>query len=169
LVFPFPSNPVHPLIYTGECEQGAEVPIEQLCADSPELLPALRDRIDQLKAMDWLDNALDKLDRSAAAPNTGIPHEPVAGPSRVPAILGGRYEMHSLIAEGGFAQVWRALDRSLQRFVAVKVTTVNCYSESRRVAQLKHDGIVAVHDVGNDEGLCYRVRFGRGKQSGGEN
>ena len=65
--------------------------------------------------------------------------------------------MKTLIAEGGFAQVWRAFDTFLQRHVAVKVTTVNCYSEARRVARLRHRGIVAVHDVGNEDGLCYIV------------
>jgi len=45
----------------------------------------------------------------------------------------------------------------LQRSVAVKVTTVNCYTEARRVARLKHHGIISVHDVGNQDGLCFIV------------
>ncbi len=138
-------------------QQGPAVPVEELCADSPELLPILKDQIDQLKAMDWLDSSMDELDRPPGSWNTATPLEPPSGPSRVPATLGGRYVLQSLIAEGGFAQVWRAVDTSLQRPVAVKVTTVNCYSEARRVAQLKHHGIIAVHDVGSEDGLCYIV------------
>jgi eukaryotic-like serine/threonine-protein kinase len=138
-------------------EQGQEVSAEQLCADSPDILPVLKTRIDQLKAMDWLDSTVDDFAHSAEAPKTDNSHEARLGDSRIPATLGGRYEMESLLAEGGFSQVWRATDRSLQRPVAVKVTTENCYSEARRVAQLKHHGIVTVHDVGNEDGLCYIV------------
>jgi serine/threonine-protein kinase len=65
--------------------------------------------------------------------------------------------LESLVAVGGFGQVWRARDTALQRWVAVKVTTVDCLAEARRVAQLKHHGIVSVHDVGHDAGVCFIV------------
>ncbi|MEK6234700.1 MAG: serine/threonine protein kinase, partial [Planctomycetales bacterium] len=71
--------------------------------------------------------------------------------------LSGRYRLEELIAEGGFGQVWRSTDLQLDRRVAVKITTLNCLDEARRVARLKHPGIVPVHDVGNDDGLCYIV------------
>ncbi len=138
-------------------QQGFDVPVEQLCAETPELLTALRDQIGRLQAMDWLDDSVDDASGSVDRPMTVSPHESPLGEASVPAVLGGRYEIQRLIAEGGFAQVWRALDTALQRFVAVKVTTVNCYAEARRVAQLKHHGIVTVHDVGNENGLCYIV------------
>lgn len=138
-------------------EQGEDIPVERLCAEAPELVPMLKTRIEQLKAMDWLDRAVEDINRSSDKRQTDAPNEQRFPESSVPAILGGRYEMESLLAEGGFGQVWRAVDRSLQRFVAVKVTTINCYIEARRVAQLKHHGIVTVHDVGNEGGLCYIV------------
>jgi serine/threonine-protein kinase len=62
-----------------------------------------------------------------------------------------------VIAEGGFGQVWRATDTALQRPVAVKVTTLECVREARRVASLRHHGIVSVHDVGHEAGWCYIV------------
>jgi serine/threonine protein kinase len=39
----------------------------------------------------------------------------------------------------------------------VKVTTLECVSEARRVASLKHHGIVSVHDVGFEGNHCYIV------------
>jgi serine/threonine-protein kinase len=41
--------------------------------------------------------------------------------------------------------------------VAVKVTAIECVAEARRVARLRHPGIVGVHDVGNEGGLCFIV------------
>jgi serine/threonine protein kinase len=79
------------------------------------------------------------------------------GEAAVPAIVGGRYRLERLIAEGGFGKVWRAMDTALQRPVAVKITTLECVSEARRVAQLQHHGIVAVHDVGQEAGHCFIV------------
>ncbi len=121
------------------------------------MLPELKIQIDRLKAMDWLDAASEPSTSDLEVSPTDDLLESLIGQATIPAVLGGRYEMKSLMAEGGFSQVWRALDRSLGRPVAVKVTTVNCYSEARRVAQLKHHGIVTVHDVGNADNLCYIV------------
>jgi serine/threonine-protein kinase len=138
-------------------QQGNEVAAEQLCADCSDLIPELKSRIEQLKSMDWLENpcecGADQIHQDPAESPlaTGLTE------NRVPAILGERYEMNSLIAEGAFGQVWRAVDTFLQRPVAVKVTVADCYTEARRVAQLKHQGIIAVHDVGSDRGLCYIV------------
>ncbi len=36
-------------------------------------------------------------------------------------LLTNRYRLEELIAEGGMGQIWRALDETLQRPVAVKV------------------------------------------------
>lgn len=138
-------------------EAGREVAAQELCHDSPELLSELTERIRQLKAMDWLDS--DDKDSGSTSFNPVL-EEPLAaglGRKSVPVTLGGRYEMQTLMAEGGFGQVWRALDTALLRSVAVKVTTINCFAEARRVAQLKHQGIVTVHDVGNTDGLCFIV------------
>lgn len=138
-------------------EQGHEAPIEQLGNIRPEIMRELRIRIEQLKAMDWLDFPGQQPSRSPEQTQTDFPQGPGLGELRIPPVLGGRYELQTLIAEGGFGQVWRAVDTSLQRPVAVKVTTVNCFSEARRVARLRHHGIVAVHDVGNEDGWCYIV------------
>jgi serine/threonine protein kinase len=75
----------------------------------------------------------------------------------VVSVLAGRYRLEERIAEGGFGQVWRATDTLLLRPVAVKVMALNCVAEARRVAQLKHPGIVSVHDVGDGGNFCFIV------------
>jgi eukaryotic-like serine/threonine-protein kinase len=138
-------------------QQGQEPSVAELCQDAPELASELANEIENLKAMDWLDVPIPSSTDSREENPSESPDNLRLGPARVPAILGGRYEIESLMAEGGFGQVWRATDKSLMRPVAIKVTTIDCFSEARRVAQLKHQGIVTVHDVGNADGLCYIV------------
>jgi len=121
-------------------EQGRDVSAEDLATDAPELLNDLRAAIRRLRAMDWLDDSTERPPRAD-----------------VPALLAGRYRMERVLAEGGFSQVWRAIDTALERPVAVKVTAVDCIAEARRVARLRHPGIVGVHDVGNANGLCFIV------------
>ena len=45
----------------------------------------------------------------------------LSGPARPGDVLGGRYQLEELIGEGGMGSVWRAIDRTLERTVAVKV------------------------------------------------
>lgn len=85
----------------------------------------------------------------------------------------GRYEIQSILGRGGFGAVYLGFDDQLQRQVAIKVPLVRdsedasddsssnvedeFIEEARRIAQLKHPGIVTVHDVGIDKGLCFIV------------
>lgn len=138
-------------------DAGNELSAEQLSGERADLLPELRTRISELKAMDWLDQAEDLDECIPCSAEVDQPLESRIGATKVPPLLDGRYEMESVIAEGGFAQVWRATDRKLDRPVAIKITTVDCLTEARRVAKLKHNGIVTVHDAGSVNGLCYIV------------
>ena len=72
-----------------------------------------------------------------------------------------RYRLDELIAEGGFALVYTAYDTELQRTVAIKIpkpsklgSKEDFLAEARRVARLKHDSIVPVHDVGVENETC---------------
>jgi dienelactone hydrolase len=81
--------------------------------------------------------------------------------------LGGDYEIRRLVGRGGFAEVWSAFDRALQRMVAVKVlhpglavsspVLERFEREARAVAQLRHPGIIPIYAVGRREGLAYFV------------
>jgi serine/threonine protein kinase len=78
----------------------------------------------------------------------------------VPALLVDRYELQRRIGSGGMATVWIALDRRLQREVAVKILSDTLSGddqfrerferEARRVASLSHPNIVVIHDFGVD-------------------
>jgi serine/threonine protein kinase/predicted ATPase len=79
----------------------------------------------------------------------------------------GRYQMRDALGTGGFGAVYLGHDTQLDRPVAIKVLrggpevpqaeTERFLDEARRVAQLSHPGIVAVHDVGLDAGQVYIV------------
>src|SRR5579872_19908 len=93
-------------------EHGQDVSAAELCRSRPDLAEELARRIEVLKATSWLDQSIE------APPWQGEPSVP-AGPG--PRTLAGRYRLDEMLAEGGFAQVWRGYDLELQRAVAVKV------------------------------------------------
>jgi hypothetical protein len=80
----------------------------------------------------------------------------------------GRFELIEELGVGSFGHVFKAHDTELDRIVAVKVRRglaaddaeekERFLREARSAAQLKHPGIVAVHEAGEtDEGVCYLV------------
>lgn len=79
----------------------------------------------------------------------------------------GRYELQERIGIGGFAEVWRAKDPLLERYVAIKIPrsdrSVTNYliksflSEARKLAIFKVPGIVRVLDTVQDGDLVFVV------------
>ena len=82
-------------------------------------------------------------------------------------IIAERYEILGKIGTGGMADVYKAKDHKLNRYVAVKVlkpefredtTFIRKFrSEAQAAAGLTHPNIVNVFDVGDDEGVYYIV------------
>jgi serine/threonine protein kinase len=88
-------------------------------------------------------------------------------------LLGGRYRLETVLAEGGMGRVWRAQDIRLQRSVAVKMlrsefsgdaTFLSRFrAEAQCAALLNHPHIATVHDYGeavaadSGEPLAYLV------------
>ncbi len=77
----------------------------------------------------------------------------------------GRYEVHSLLARGGMATVYEALDTRLDRVVALKVMHPHLAEdpgfvsrferEAKAAARLSHPHVVGVFDQGESDGLVY--------------
>ena len=82
-------------------------------------------------------------------------------------ILANRYEILEKIGTGGMSDVYKALDHSLGREVAIKVlkaefsqdsTFVSKFrAEAQSAAVLEHPNIVNIYDVGSEDGLYYIV------------
>src|SRR5947199_4855385 len=106
---------------------------------------------------------------------TDLTLDPAARPPAVPTPPGptpalpaafGRYQVRRALGAGGFGAVYLGHDTQLDRPVAIKVVHAkarpaqageSALQEARRLAQLRHPGIVAVHDVGMHEGQVYIV------------
>ena len=136
---------------------------EEVCRDCPELLPEVRRRWQQFQLVDaQVRSLLPGLETSSDAGAT-TPPESVPAP---PAAF-GRYQVRSTLGAGGFGAVYLGHDTQLDRPVAIKVLHAGAATcagrgerflqEARRLAQLRHPGIVAVHDVGVHEGQVYIV------------
>ncbi|WP_067489712.1 Stk1 family PASTA domain-containing Ser/Thr kinase [Actinomadura hibisca] len=77
-----------------------------------------------------------------------------------PRLLGGRYELDSVIGRGGMAEVYRARDLRLDRIVAIKTLRSDLARdptfqarfrrEAQSAASLNHPSVVAVYDTGED-------------------
>ena len=85
---------------------------------------------------------------------------------RLRAALAPRYEVEAEVASGGMATVYRALDRSLGRVVAVKVLRPEMATatgearflrEARTLASFSHPNMVSIHDADQRDGLSYYV------------
>ena len=82
-------------------------------------------------------------------------------------VLAGRYEIIEKIGDGGMAVVYKARDRQLNRFVAIKILkkefiadqtfVENFIREAKAAASLLHPNIVTIHDAGKDRDIYYIV------------
>lgn len=81
--------------------------------------------------------------------------------------IANRYEIISLIGQGGMADVYKARDSILNRIVAIKVlreklsedpmTLVRFQREASAASRLSHPNVVDIYDVGEYNGMHYIV------------
>jgi hypothetical protein len=95
---------------------------------------------------------------------------PPPGPDRSHTLaraLGRQYRVVRMLGRGGFAEVYEVRDEDLQRRLAVKVlradipwsaaTLARFKQEGRAIARLSHPNTLAIHFVGEAEGLVFYV------------
>jgi serine/threonine protein kinase/predicted Zn-dependent protease len=122
---------------------------EEVCSSYPELLPAVRERWQQICRV---RANLDALFPSPDEPNpekTDLPHVP-------------GYEIEGLLGRGGVGVVYRARHLGLKRRVALKMLLAGPFAqpeekerfqrEAEAVAGLRHPNIVQVYNSGEFEG-----------------
>jgi serine/threonine protein kinase len=118
-----------------------------------------------------IDPVPDPWPRELTCPGCGgtfaldAPGPAAAARPPVPAV--GRYVLGELLGTGGFGSVWRAWDAELGREVAVKLPRGGRFwsraeeerflREARSAAQLRHPGIVTVHDAGREQETVFIV------------
>jgi eukaryotic-like serine/threonine-protein kinase len=124
---------------------------EQVCADCPELLTKVRERWHEFRRID-ADLAAMFPEPGTAMQATGLPEIP-------------EYEIQSVLGQGGMGVVYKALQRRLQRLVAVKMLLAGPYAqpkelerflrEAKAIAGLRHPNIVQIYEVGDVDGRPY--------------
>ncbi len=136
-------------------DPGAWDDAAQGLANCQEQEPALRHMVERLQGEDF-----------AAASRHEITF---LRPTDKPSLLGlfGPYEVLEVIGQGGMGIVFKALEPSLERVVALKVLAPRLASsvtarrrfirEGKAAAAVTHDHIVAIHGVSEAEGLPYIV------------
>jgi len=83
------------------------------------------------------------------------------------SVPGAEYDLLSRIGQGGFARVYKARDRRLDRIVAIKVIRPDLIgrkvfvdsfrNEGIALAKLRHPGIVPIYDIRERGGLIYYI------------
>jgi serine/threonine protein kinase len=106
------------------------------------------------------------IETTSALPTLTPPERTAVGPQpasralELPVVIGGRYRLVELRGGGGMAKVYRSLDLTLEREVAVKLINPDLRNETefdarfqreaRIASQLNDPHIVVVHDFGID-------------------
>src|SRR4051794_39730163 len=126
---------------------------DEVCRDSPELLPEVRRR--------WQNCRVVRAELDDLFPSTpGIAEtreDPSAGLPQIPG-----YRIEAVLGRGGMGVVYRARHLRLRRTVALKMLLSGAYAsglerarflrEARAVAALRHPHVVQIHDVGEHDG-----------------
>lgn len=131
---------------------------EEACAHDPELLRAVKTRLNDCRNVEQMLDVVFPSDMpSASLPLIGA----LAG--QLPTIPG--YEVLGILGRGGIGIIYRVRHLKLNRVTALKMLLAGAYAapaelarflrEARAVAALKHPNIVQIYDVGEVDGRPY--------------
>ncbi len=153
------------------CAQGTPPTPEELCHDCPELLPEIRQHLQQREKPAYLEN---EAILTPPPPTTVQVAVPDSSRSAAPP-PGPRYRRLRFHAKGGLGEVYVGFDQELRREVALKrmQRPLMLFPEAQRrflreaevTGRLEHPGIVPVYGlVQDDDGMpCYAMRFIQGE------
>jgi serine/threonine protein kinase len=101
-------------------------------------------------------------DAGTSGPRDAAPSRPWSGPFREGEVVEGGYEITGILGAGGMGVVYEALDRRLDRAVAIKVPLLAEFAQSlRREAQamavVHHPNLMTIHAVGQHGGTDFIV------------
>jgi len=131
--------------FVEKIRHGEAISVEQFVEDHPDVASQLRDLLPAMLALEKCANT---------APTIG------ALPERI-----GDFQIRERLGHGGMGIVYRAVQESLDREVALKVLSDSQLAnlqarerfvrEGKAVAKLRHDHIVPIFEIGSCEGVDY--------------
>lgn len=132
---------------------------EEVCAEAPELLWQVRERLRRLKGVEAQLDAIFPPSNAAVSRRSRL----LADSDPLPQIPG--YEVEAVLGRGGVGVVYKARHLKLNRYVALKMLLSGAYAnphelarfthEAQAVASLRHAQIVQVYDIGELDGMPY--------------
>jgi serine/threonine-protein kinase len=159
---------------TASAREGSPADFDRITADYPDLADELRQLYGAAMVVDAVAQRSDSL---AGGDPTQVADPSPAISSELPRRLGD-YELREEIGRGGMGVVYRALQLSLNRTVAIKLILrgrhaspteqTRFLAEAEAVARLEHPGIVPIFEVGSHEGqLFFSMKYIEGQTLAG--
>ena len=135
-------------------------PVEEVCAQFPQLLWQVQERLRRCQSMEaQIDAMFPPSSDGIAARRRRL----LSTNDSLPQIPG--YQVESILGRGGVGLVYRAKHLKLNRYVALKMLLSGTYGdpheaarftrEAQAVASLRHAHIVQVYDIGEWDGKPY--------------